>query len=583
MLCQTPERMWEIGEVAKVPWYNNLGEVNALEENSEEILGLLLTQRRHDFESPYYKGPELLEPIIDSEPPEWYNHPHRDLANSIEAADIKQYHSGEDTLEELAITAAKRREWVQKKIEERASEINKAIFDEFGVNEEQKSVVLQEIAIRTNNDPRKSEEYDPQIINEPPSDFDELVKDLLLHLTLEIVHEDEDGIVPLTFEADEETPLIERLEIKFTEIFGEDGRSRLAEADQVIGDKQPDSGAYPNLQSWILDGLFEYQLQKFNSRPVMWRLTTERLVSDPKSEGFACLVDYHQIDQNLFDRIESRYLEPLKAEYREQRAAADQRRSDHTLSTTEQAEAAEEYERYDSALAQINEFQEAALELSSPHSNEVDESVQTTASELQSKVNHFRNRTEERLETLDTLVQKMDQDEFEDHFSPGFLDRVNEHRDEWLDALDDLEDACEAYSQNASTPVEAHFYDLFTYVDDILGSTHYGSNDITFMNYYFSKGDKYLDDGEPREGLEGVPRLLAELAAETDEDVEIAKEIKDDCSELSNSLPSNWKGRALQEVLANGYNPMREHGVVINIQPLAEKELVPESVEDKVL
>lgn len=583
MLCQTPERMWEVGEISKVPWYDDLGKIDPLEENSEEIIGLLLKLRQHDFESPYYTGPKLLEPIVDSEPPEWYEHPHRTLMNSIDSPSIEVQHSGETSLRDLAITAAKRREWIQREIEQRAAEIDQVIFDHFDFNDDEQQTVLQEIALRTNNDPRVTPKYDPDSITEPPENLDELVKDLLLHYTLKIVHKDDDGIVPLAFEAEDEKPLLERLETEFEQIFGDEAQDRLAEADQLLGDRQPDSGAYPNLQEWIEGELFEYQLRKFNNTPVIWRLTTERLVSDPKGEGFACLVDYHQLDASLFDRIESRYLESLKTEYRERRAAADQRRSDSSLSTTEQADAAEEYERYESSLAQLNEFQNAALELSSPHQPEIDETTQSIAADLKSKVTEFRERTKQRLNTLDKLVEEMDPDKFEDHFSPTFLERVNENRDEWLDALEDLETACEAYSQEGPAAAEPHLYDLFPYFDELVGSTHYGSNGIFFMNYYFSKGENFLDAGEPREGLEGEAHLLAKLAAETDEDVELGEEIKEECNQISKALSADWEGRALQEVLAAGYNPVKKHGVAINIKPLAEQNLVPESVDDKVL
>jgi len=93
-----------------------------------------------------------------------------------------------------------------------------------------------------------------------------------------------------------------------------------------------------------------------------------------------CLIDYQKLDAGLFDRIESRYIEPLKSSYRERRNAADQRRSDSSLSTSEQAKAAEEFDRYERALTQINEFQEMALELSATHTREDDDSVQVNCS-----------------------------------------------------------------------------------------------------------------------------------------------------------------------------------------------------------
>ncbi|MFB6199555.1 MAG: hypothetical protein ABEJ83_01640, partial [Candidatus Nanohaloarchaea archaeon] len=96
-------------------------------------------------------------------------------------------------------------------------------------------------------------------------------------------------------------------------------------------------------------------------------------------------------------------------------------------------------------------------------------------------------------------------------------------------------------------------------------------------------GDKFLDDGEPREGLKGKEKLMAELASETDDDVELAEEIKDKCSEIESRLSSEWKDRAIQEVTVEGYTPVKKHGVAINIQPLADKNIVPEIVEDKVI
>ncbi|WP_241433864.1 BREX-5 system adenine-specific DNA-methyltransferase PglX [Natrialba aegyptia] len=583
MLAQTVGRHWNVGEVSKLPWDKDLENNSHLEELSKDIIGLLLGLRQCDFESPYYDGPLLLKVLGISEELPGYEHPHRSLLEDISPTSPQETVDSSASLSEIGTEAARYRARVNRDLERKSREIDNKIFDHFDIDRDRQQEILREVALRTNEDPRVNQEYDLEEIKEPSDEYDKQIQDLLLHLTIKIAHEDDDGIVPLAFEPEGELELIERLENEFERIFGEYAQDRLAEVDQQLGDKQPEGGAYPNLQEWIQDDLFEYHLKRFENTPVLWRLTTERLVSDPQGEGFACLVDYRQLDTSLFDRIESRYLEPLKNEYRTKRNAADQRRSDSKLSTTEQTEAAEEYERYESALAQIDEFQEAAIELSSEHPRDWGDETQALAAEQVPKVTEFRNRTEERLETLDKLVDEMEPDEFEDLFSPTFLERVNENRDEWIDALEDLETACRAYSKDANQPVEAHLYDLFSYFDDLVGSTHYGSNGIFFMNYYFSKGEQYLDDGEPRDGLEGEIRLLAELAAETDEDVELGQEIKEDCNELSKAISSDWQERALSEVLTSGYDPVKKHGVAINIQPLAEKKIVPEIVEDKVI
>ncbi len=582
MLAQTTERMWEIGLVSKAPWREELAEINKLKTLAREAVAHLISKRQYDFISPHYNGPLLLDMLGINDPLPQYDHPHRELRENLELDTPTETLPPDASITEIGIEAARHLERIEENLQSCAEAIDEAVFDCFSVTDEQKETVLQEITLRTNQDPINTPEYHPDKITEPTEDFDEMVKDLLLHLAIRLINEDEDGIVPL-YGVEGESDLLTRIEREFERLFGEYATERLAEIDQVLGSRTADQEAYPNLRQWLENELFEYHISTFSRKPILWKVTTERLVSDPEMEGFACLIDYHKLDASIFDRIETRYLEPLKAEYRGRRNTADQRRADNTLSATEQSEAAEEYKRYQSALVQINEFQEAALELSSPHPQSRDEVVQSITTELKPKVSEFRERTAERLRVLDKLSSTMDEDEFKDQFSPTFLDKVNEHRGEWLNALEELETACKVYSQNDPTPVEAHLYDLFQYFDENVGSTYHGSNDITFMNHYFSKGKKFLKNGVPNEGLEGDSRLLAELAAETDEDVKLGTEIKEDCKKVMSSLPSEWRERALQEVMISGYNPIRKHGILVNIRPLAEQDLVPESVEKQVL
>ncbi|TKX52264.1 SAM-dependent methyltransferase, partial [Halorubrum sp. SP3] len=157
------------------------------------------------------------------------------------------------------------------------------------------------------------------------------------------------------------------------------------------------------------------------------------------------------------------------------------------------------------------------------------------------------------------------------------------NQDEWLDALDDLETAFEAYAKGGSEPVEAHLYDLFEYYDDLVGSTHYVSNGILFMTYNFGK---FEDAGQSQIGDSGVSerqRLLSELASDLEEYEELANEIADACDEVVGDISSEWSERALSEITTAGYQPNRKHGVVINITPLVEAEIVPETVDNQVI
>jgi len=52
---------------------------------------------------------------------------------------------------------------------------------------------------------------------------------------------------------------------------------------------------------------------------------------------------------------------------------------------------------------------------------------------------------------------------------------------------------------------------------------------------------------------------------------------------ISKDVSSDWADRALSEITTTGYDPNRKHGVVINITPLAEAEIVPKIVDKQVI
>jgi hypothetical protein len=64
-------------------------------------------------------------------------------------------------------------------------------------------------------------------------------------------------------------------------------------------------------------------------------------------------------------------------------------------------------------------------------------------------VRRFRERTKERLATLDRFHEAMPAEVFEERFGPKFMEKVESKRGEWIDALRDLEAACEAYARPA--------------------------------------------------------------------------------------------------------------------------------------
>jgi hypothetical protein len=580
MLAQTAERMWEAGQVSKTPWREELEGINSLETLSKEAVGHLISKRQYDFISPYYNGPVLLDALGLNDPLPQYVHPHRELREELELHNAQDA-APSDSVKQLGTEAAKHLEGVEQNLQSCADDIDDAVFDCFNITDEQREIVLQEIELRTIEDPREQEKYDPESISEPSNDFPEQVKDLLLHFTLRAIHEANDGIIPIS-EIEGKDNLLTHIEAEFKRIWGEYATDRLAEVDEILGNKSASDEAYPNLRTWLEDDLFEYHVSKFDRTPILWQFTTERLVSDTESEGLGCLVDYHQLDASIFDRIQNQYLEPRRTHLRERRTAANSRRNDESLSTSEQAGASEEHKQCDSGLEQLSVFEERLGGLAESTPREWPDENQERAAEAAERVSKFREQTASRLNNLEDLAE-LEGTDMEDLFSPSFYATVEKNKDEWIDALDDLQTAFESYAEDGSKPVEAHLYDLFEYYDDLIGSSHYASNGILFMTYYF---DQFEDPEQSQIGDAGdteQQKLLSKLGANLDEYTQLANEISEDCDAVAADIPNDWEERALSEVTTTGYQPVHKHGVAINITPLAEKDIVPEIVEDKVL
>jgi hypothetical protein len=581
MLGQTPDRHWEVSHVSKLPYDQDLEDLGRLKTLPKDAVGYLISKRQYELDSPYYVSPVLLAVLGIQEPLAIHDHPHRELREQIDVQFPSASISANESLKEAGIAAAKHLETIEADLQNCADEINKTVFNYFDIGTDQRKDVLQEISLRTNEDPQTRENHNPEGITELPDDFHRMVKDLLLHLTIRVVHEDDDGIVPLS-DVEDESDLLARIEGEFERLFGEYASARLAEVDRVLGNRTASEEAYPNLREWLEDDLFDYHVSTFDRTPILWRLTTERLVSDPEGEGFACLVDYHQLDGGVFDRLQNRYLEPRKALLRERRSAANRRRGDDSLSASERAAAADEYDRCESGLEQIEVFEERLAELAQSSPREWPEVKQRTAADAVQSVTEFRDETASRLETLEELAH-LDDVDMGDLFSPSFYETVQENRGEWLDALDDLRAAFEAYAADGSEPVEAHLYDLFEYYDDLVGSTHYASNGILFTTYYFGK----FEDAEQAQigdgGVSERQRLLSELATGLDEYEALADDIAAACDAVASGISDEWADRALSEITTEGYHPNRKHGVEINVRPLADAEIVPKTVDDDVL
>jgi len=610
-LSITTERHWNIGEVGRIPWRREIEQLDKLEDLAIEQYQRMVQLRTSDPTSPYYIGPTLLP--RNTETGFFYDHSHSEKAQKILSIEFESGNASE-SVESLSRKGEQRKLRASKNLENVAEKIDSAIYSEFDISGQVQEQIRQEIFLRTSEDPEDREVPDPDSVPEVPENIDEQVKDLVHHFAMEAVREESDGIVPVHGTADQ-ADMLDRIVERFEDAYGEYADDRLVEVDDILGAESAAEEAYPNLRAFVAEDLFDYHVDRMENTPIVWKLTTERLLADSTGEGFACFLDYHSLDSTLFDRLTNRYLEPRKADLRERRSAANRRRSDDSLSASEQAAAAETYERCVSGLDQIAVFEDVVQDVGSTTARDFDAEDRRLVEELAPRVATFREETRERVATLAQLRERNGEGWFKDTFSDGFWEKVETWRAEWLDALAELERACEAYAKPANEPVEAQLADLFDYFNwRLKGSDHYSSTGILFMTYYFEReGADLLDgDGQPFETLTEDERLLASLATGLDDssvvDAEfleviaddegvaaaddlppiaefkaLAEEIEDRCQAIDERIPSDWSDRARSEITTAGYQPTHKHGVEINITPLAAAAIVPKTVEDDVL
>jgi len=578
-LSLTPEREWTVGDLGRIPWVDELANLSELAELAHDQYKLVKALRSYDPTSPYYGGPA----ILPGDRSFFYDHPYTE-EEAIDPKDINQRVEANESIASAVRAVETRKREIQQRLESLANTIDDLVYEHLQIGADDREEIQTEILLRTGTNPGSNDQQ-AETVSIDDDVVREHAKELLHYCVLTEVRESNDGIVAIP-SIDNRPDIVERIAGRLEQYYGEETPARLTEIDSLLGSKQADTDAYPNIRTWVTEDLFEYHIERMENVPILWRLTSKRMVSNSTGEGFACYIDYHSLDAGIFDRLQTQYLEPRKVALRDQRSAADRRRNDDSLSPSEQAAATDEYKRSVSGLQQIERFEDALQQLMRESQREWPVDAQERAAQLKQKVCQFRKQTQRRLDALDRLHGLHDSEWFEDRFSPTFLDTVENNREEWIEGLEGLENACESYSKDADEPVAPHQYDLLQYFEDLVGSDHYSSNGILFMTYYFEReGSDYLDeDGAPKEDLlEKDTELLAQLGAHLDEYKSLAEDITEGCEYLQERAPNNWEKRAIQEITTEGYRPNQAHGVKINIQPIADAEIISEIVQDRVI
>jgi hypothetical protein len=549
MLAQTPERQWNLSDISILPYFD------IESKNREQLINSAshLSELVENFESFNLQSGQYQETLKEYDD-------FGDFVNERQKA-----------VKELA-----------GEMKNQKSEIDSVVAQELGIGEDVMAAIEREAEIRYG-------EFDPV-----PYGSDDIATNkqnccerLLSYLVLQAVQQSDDGIIEIYVDFKPGNELHDYFRDRINDLFRTRASDVLADIDEFIGSKPAESEPYPNIGSWLRNKFFETHLSQFDNKPIVWELKTSRLVADPVGEGFQCLIDYTRIDSGMFDRLETQYLDSRKAELRNRRQSADQRRSDESLSASERAEAAEAFNQCKSALQQIERFQEAIQNLIKGNSRSWGSEERELAEEIERDVERFRNATEEKLQLYEQLVEENGREKLEETFSSSFVENLEQNQEDWISSLEDLESAAESYQKQGDEPVGAHHYDLFIYFGDRLkGSVWPTSTGVLSIGYYpKKKADDLLNEqNRPKDSITNEEsRILAQIASEFEQYESLADQIESKCESLAKKIPSDWSDRALSEITNGGYQPNHRHGVEINITPLAEAEIVPETVDKRVL
>lgn len=549
MLAQTPERQWNLSDIAILPYFDIESSNRERLINSASCLSELVNQ----FESFNLKSGR-----------------YQDTLNTYDCFN-DFVNEREETVEALV-----------EEMEIQKNEIDSILAQEFGISENVLDAIEREAKIRYGE--FKSIPYRS---SDTETNEESCCERLLSFLVLQAVQESNDGIIEIYSEFKPGNELYEDIRNRVGNLFRTKASEILASIDEVLGSKAAESEPYPNIGTWLRNDYFETHLSQFDNKPIVWKLQTSRLVANPVDEGFQCLIDYKRIEPAMFDRLETQYLDSYKAELRNRRQSADQRRSDESLSTNERSKATDEFDRCKSSLQQIEEFQESIQNLIKGDSRNWEQEERKLAKELEQDVKRFRDITENKIHLYEELMQKKSSEELEEIFSSSFVENFQQNKENWIRSLDDLEAAAREYQKSGDKSVKAHYYDLFIYFgEDMKGSVWPTSTGILSLGYYpKKKAEDFLDEeNRPVDTItDQKMRILAQIASNFEKYESLADNIEIKCGDIAKKIPSDWSRRAISEITNEGYQPNLKHGVKINITPLAEAKIVPESVDKKVI
>ncbi len=189
------------------------------------------------------------------------------------------------------------------KLKKRLDEIQNAIDDEvyriYDVSEEDRRLIEEELSTAEHGEEEKEEKNRYEVM---PAE--EHVKRLLSYFGLEVMKEDEDGIVPVSdmfLGTRKEPGMATRVIAKLVDEFGEANLDRIeTELTKVLK---------MSIEEWFAKDFFEYHTTLYRLRPVIWQFSSERFRKG--KPAFGCFSSWHKLDEDTIPKVRQLYLKPV--------------------------------------------------------------------------------------------------------------------------------------------------------------------------------------------------------------------------------------------------------------------------------
>lgn len=270
---------------------------------------------------------------------------------------MRNLQSKAGSLYELANLCEKRQDFLNARLRQILTEIDKEVYGLYGVSSEEKRLIEHELELQQIGDTDVKSEV--KLIENV--DLAEHAKRLISFYIKKIVETNSDGIIPLTLNSSGNT--FGRIREYWKNDFGEENIDTIEkELLSILG--KP-------FEEWILEDYFDFHITVYRNRPIYWHITSRNFNSQRRCLGaFNCLVNYHKLDKDSIPKIRTKR-EQLKGiidgvKWKTERLKKELQKTKDLGDKKRERQLQEEYEESLDELNELQAFDKKLAEVSNP-------------------------------------------------------------------------------------------------------------------------------------------------------------------------------------------------------------------------